>query len=531
MRSRSAKIYFRETSDSSVLSLAQSEVNIQYRYGNDFHPKSVFIVTWEDQVAGVEGGNAQEGNVFQLSLILGENACFAHIVYSRLVSNDNAIAGFNGATPIEYFTLPNSGTPQAVELIEKSDIGIPGEWLFRIDEERIYLCGAGFQGLECVDSCAPTQWYLDCSRACHCADGNACNTETGECPEGRCNAGWAGPPTCDTDIDECGGEGEVDGGGGGGGDSTVLVQCPPEQPDCVNTPGAYLCLCFEYDNVTSTCKGAVGVGVGDGEGDEAGGEEEEKKQERIPVPVMPLRPLLSSGGGGMISRSTITTTNKPSSRESPEPFRFAFSGNSAIGGSTSSNGNNANANRQRPIGSELLNMATPSPLTIRPHLGTRPQNPLNFPPTSTSTSTTTQRPIPTRPPGSCPRCHANAQCLQGECQCVPGFIGDGITKCTDYDECEVGDEKSCGPNAQCQNTIGSYTCVCAVGFIATGSGCVDLDECLEGIVSCKGGNSSTCVNTLGGYECLCKAGYTGSPDSEHGCVGGWGYWDNFPIIL
>lgn len=145
--------------------------------------------------------------------------------------------------------------------MEKSNIGIPGEWLFRIDAEQIYLCGAGFQGLECVDSCLPTQWYLDCSRQCHCADGNACNTETGECPDAKCNPGWRGSPICDEDIDEC---------------SENESICPNEQPDCVNTPGAYLCLCFEYDNSTNSCLGSrSGITAA-----------------TIAVPVMPLHPQL-----------------------------------------------------------------------------------------------------------------------------------------------------------------------------------------------------------------------------------------------
>ena len=109
--------------------------------------------------------------------------------------------------------------------------------------------------------------------------------------------------------------------------------------------------------------------------------------------------------------------------------------------------------------------------------------------------------------------------MDGECRCVPGFLGDGISTCDDHDECSAGDERACGPHAQCQNTIGSYQCVCHVGFVATGQGCVDQDECTEALVECKGGNSSMCVNTLGGYECKCRSGYTGSPDSEHGCVG------------
>uniref|UniRef100_A0A915D6E6 NIDO domain-containing protein n=1 Tax=Ditylenchus dipsaci TaxID=166011 RepID=A0A915D6E6_9BILA len=214
-----------------------------HRYGKDFQTKSVIIITWEELLSEKENEEKQNknGNVFQLALILGENACFAHIVYSKLHVTGNPGAGFNGDSEDgQHFSLPGSGTSQAMQFLEKSNIGIPGEWLFRIDDEKIFLCGAGFQGLECVDSCSSTQWYLDCSRTCHCADGNQCNSETGECPEGKCNPGWEGSPTCDQDIDECAEEN---------------IECPNEQPDCVNTPGAYLCLCFEYDNTTNTCKG------------------------------------------------------------------------------------------------------------------------------------------------------------------------------------------------------------------------------------------------------------------------------------
>lgn len=42
------------------------------------------------------------------------------------------------------------------------------------------------------------------------------------------------------DVDECAEKGNL---------------CPREQPDCVNTAGAYLCICYEYDNITNTCKG------------------------------------------------------------------------------------------------------------------------------------------------------------------------------------------------------------------------------------------------------------------------------------
>ena len=47
-------------------------------------------------------------------------------------------------------------------------------------------------------------------------------------------------PVIFADIDEC---------------ATGPDLCPAEQPDCLNTPGAYLCICYEYDNTTNTCKG------------------------------------------------------------------------------------------------------------------------------------------------------------------------------------------------------------------------------------------------------------------------------------
>ena len=39
-------VFVRETTDSEVLAQAQSEVNIQYRYGSEFQVQSVVILTW-----------------------------------------------------------------------------------------------------------------------------------------------------------------------------------------------------------------------------------------------------------------------------------------------------------------------------------------------------------------------------------------------------------------------------------------------------------------------------------------------------
>ena len=46
---------------------------------------------------------------------------------------------------------------------------------------------------------------------------------------------------------------------------------------------------------------------------------------------------------------------------------------------------------------------------------------------------------------------------------------------TDIDECSVGSH-SCDVNAQCTDTVGSYTCACNVGFSGDGETCSMLSK-------------------------------------------------------
>jgi hypothetical protein len=66
------------------------------------------------------------------------------------------------------------------------------------------------------------------------------------------------------------------------------------------------------------------------------------------------------------------------------------------------------------------------------------------------------------------------------CVCPTGFEGDGITACTNADECSVSisrkrrqavngtlnvvEPANCDPTAICIDTEGSYTCVCPSGM-------------------------------------------------------------------
>ncbi|ELK29771.1 EGF-like module-containing mucin-like hormone receptor-like 2 [Myotis davidii] len=100
---------------------------------------------------------------------------------------------------------------------------------------------------------------------------------------------------------------------------------------------------------------------------------------------------------------------------------------------------------------------------------------------------------------------------------LPRFIPD-------IDECEQPVKVTCGKDARCHNTKGSYYCTCKPGY-RPGSGatkfsnasentCQDVDDCQPGQNSCH--KSTQCHNTEGSYECLCRPGWKPVPGSPHG---------------
>ncbi|XP_019692849.1 adhesion G protein-coupled receptor L4 isoform X3 [Felis catus] len=114
-------------------------------------------------------------------------------------------------------------------------------------------------------------------------------------------------------------------------------------------------------------------------------------------------------------------------------------------------------------------------------------------------------------------CLPNAKCEIRNgieaCYCNMGFSGNGVTICEDDNEC--GNlTQSCGENANCTNTEGSYYCMCAPGFRSSsnqdrfitndGTLCIDIDEC-SAPAAC--GDHAVCENVDGGYNCSCKEGY------------------------
>lgn len=80
----------------------------------------------------------------------------------------------------------------------------------------------------------------------------------------------------------------------------------------------------------------------------------------------------------------------------------------------------------------------------------------------------------------------------------------------DVDECAIGADR-CDPNADCTNTLGSYTCACRTGFVANGDRCDLVDACVVDNGSC----SQRCVGTQAGQGvCACFNGFTLGADGR-----------------
>ncbi len=137
-------------------------------------------------------------------------------------------------------------------------------------------------------------------------------------------------------------------------------------------------------------------------------------------------------------------------------------------------------------------------------------------------------------------------CASIVCAC-DFMVTHGCMYCIDNNECRSSDTNSC--HQVCNNTPGSYTCSCNVGYrlgsdgrTCTGQpwhshkklanlnhllssiygvikwftktlGFADINECTNGTHRCE----QICRNTPGSYTCSCNAGYVLAND-RHGCT-------------
>ena len=131
-------------------------------------------------------------------------------------------------------------------------------------------------------------------------------------------------------------------------------------------------------------------------------------------------------------------------------------------------------------------------------------------------------------------CPNTQVCLQAKCKCGKGFI-DTPFGCTDIDECT---EQICHTSAVCENTQGSYKCICPQNTVGDAyaepgcrkpSECYKNDDCADNLSCANGkcidpcslktcGPNAQCHVNEHEAECHCPQGHLGNPeDKSIGC--------------
>ncbi|XP_065942268.1 uncharacterized protein [Magallana gigas] len=91
------------------------------------------------------------------------------------------------------------------------------------------------------------------------------------------------------------------------------------------------------------------------------------------------------------------------------------------------------------------------------------------------------------------------------CTDCPKGYNDVNQKCEDINECEGNNTNVCNTLTElCENTEGSYLCICLQGYRKDNGVCKDVDECSEKTSGCE----QICNNTFGSFECLCFPGFS-----------------------
>ncbi|NXI35799.1 TECTA protein, partial [Galbula dea] len=110
-------------------------------------PTWAFVATWH-QVSFFRG-TSNKVNTFQVVLATDGATSFVMLNYGDLqwttgISNQGdphtglgglpAQAGFNSGDDVHYYNIPGSRSPAVLTISQRSNIGVPGRWIFRVDE-------------------------------------------------------------------------------------------------------------------------------------------------------------------------------------------------------------------------------------------------------------------------------------------------------------------------------------------------------------------------------------------------------------
>ncbi|XP_038605122.1 sushi, nidogen and EGF-like domain-containing protein 1 isoform X2 [Tachyglossus aculeatus] len=258
---RAGEVYYRESKNPATLRRATQDIRQYFPEFTDFSAQWVFIATW-NRVTFFGGSSFSPVNTFQIVLITDGKLSFTIFNYESITWTTGmhassggdfaglggiaAQAGFNAGDGKRYFNIPGSRTDDIADVEMTTNVGIPGRWVFRIDDAQVQVGGCinttsvcltlrpCLNGGKCIDDCITGNPSYSCSclagftgKRCH-LDVNECISHPcqngGTCIHGinsfscQCPAGFKGPicetvdSPCDTKECQNGGECQAENG-------------------------------------------------------------------------------------------------------------------------------------------------------------------------------------------------------------------------------------------------------------------------------------------------------------------------------
>ncbi|EMP28630.1 Sushi, nidogen and EGF-like domain-containing protein 1, partial [Chelonia mydas] len=204
---QAGEVYYRESKDQTILQRATKDIGQYFPEFLEFSALWVFVATWH-RVTFFGGSSFSPVNTFQIVLITDSKLSFTIFNYESITWTTGmhassggdfaglggiaAQAGFNAGDGKRYFNIPGSRTDDIVDVEMTTNVGIPGRWVFRIDDAQVQVGGCNnttsvcltlrpcLNGGKCIEDCITGNPSYTCS----------------------CLAGFTGK-RCHLDLDEC----------------------------------------------------------------------------------------------------------------------------------------------------------------------------------------------------------------------------------------------------------------------------------------------------------------------------------------
>ncbi|NXQ31501.1 SNED1 protein, partial [Alaudala cheleensis] len=226
---RAGEIYYRESTEKPILDRASRDIAQYFPEFPGFSAQWVFIATWY-RVTFFGGSSFSPVNTFQIVLITDGKLSFTIFNYESITWTTGmhassggdfaglggiaAQAGFNAGDGKRYFNIPGSRTDDIADVEMTTNVGIPGRWVFRIDDAQVQVGG-------CSNTTSVCLTLRPCLNGGKCIEDCITGNPSYTC---SCLAGFTGK-RCHVDVDEC------------------LSQPCQNGATCLNGAGRFTCKC------------------------------------------------------------------------------------------------------------------------------------------------------------------------------------------------------------------------------------------------------------------------------------------------